>query len=100
MRISDWSSDVCSSDHAEGTSSETETKGVTEMKTADRGLKHTCSECACKYYDLGRKGAVCPKCGGQPIVNALPRSGRAVKQPRRTFPVPSDRKSTRLNSSH
>lgn len=59
------------------------------MKTADRGLKHTCSECACKYYDLGRKGAVCPKCGGQPIVNALPRSGRAVKPPRRTFPVPS-----------
>ena len=46
------------------------------MTASQRGSKHVCSDCATKYYDLGKKGATCPKCGGKPIVSALPRSGR------------------------
>jgi hypothetical protein len=33
------------------------------MDRVDRGLKHTCSECAAKYYDLRMKVDACPKCG-------------------------------------
>lgn len=59
---------------------------VSSMTPAQRGLKHVCSECACKYYDLGRKKATCPKCGGQPVQQQLPSSGRPAKRaPRRTF---------------
>ena len=53
---------------------------VSAMTTSERGGKHVCSECACKYYDLGKKGAACPKCGGAPIEKQLPRSGRPVKK--------------------
>lgn len=59
-------------------------EGTQEMNISERGLKHVCSACACKYYDLGRKDARCPKCGGEPILGALPSSGRPVKRPRRT----------------
>ena len=56
------------------------------MTARQRGSKHLCSECACKYYDLGKKNATCPKCGGQPIGQQLPSSGRqAKKSPRRVF---------------
>lgn len=59
---------------------------VSTMTASQRGTKHVCSECACKYYDLGKKGAVCPKCGSQPIELQLPSSGRpAKKSPRRIF---------------
>ena len=27
------------------------------------GLKHTCYQCGCKFYDLNRPRVVCPKCG-------------------------------------
>lgn len=27
------------------------------------GTKHVCMACACKFYDLNRPEAVCPKCG-------------------------------------
>jgi uncharacterized protein (TIGR02300 family) len=57
---------------------------VSTMTVLQRGAKHVCSDCACKYYDLGKKGAACPKCGGQPILQQLPRSGRPVKKSRRT----------------
>ena len=59
---------------------------ISTMTAVQRGAKHVCSDCACKYYDLGKKGAACPKCGGQPIVQPLPRSGRPVKKsPRKAF---------------
>lgn len=55
------------------------------MKASDRGLKHVCSACACKYYDLGNKGALCPKCGGTAEPDKLQASGRPVKKSRRTM---------------
>ncbi|MCH7665765.1 MAG: FYDLN acid domain-containing protein [Acidobacteria bacterium] len=27
------------------------------------GTKHECPSCGTKYYDLGKAGAPCPKCG-------------------------------------
>lgn len=53
---------------------------VSAMTVSRRGSKHVCSECACKYYDLGKKGASCPKCGGQPTMPQLPRGGRPPKK--------------------
>ena len=53
---------------------------ISAMTVAQRGSKHVCSDCACKYYDLGKKGASCPKCGGQPVEQQLPRSGRPAKK--------------------
>lgn len=47
---------------------------------AEHGAKHVCSDCAAKFYDLGRKGATCPKCGGRPLVDSLPSSGRPASR--------------------
>lgn len=59
---------------------------VSAMTGAQRGSKHVCSECGCKYYDLGKKGAVCPKCSAPPIGQKLQSSGRPAKRSsRRTF---------------
>src|SRR3546814_6606715 len=49
----------------------------TTLFRSDRGLKHVCSACACKYYDLGNKGALCPKCGGTAEPVKLQASGRS-----------------------
>jgi rubrerythrin len=37
-----------------------------DMNTSDRGLKHVCSKCATKYYDLKREVVTCPRCGAKP----------------------------------
>ncbi len=59
---------------------------VSTMTTAQRGAKHVCADCACKYYDLGKKGAACPKCGGAAVAKKLQSSGRPVKKSsRRSF---------------
>lgn len=59
---------------------------VQTLTNAQRGAKHTCSDCACKYYDLGKSGAACPKCGGAAIEKKLQSSGRPVrKSSRRSF---------------
>jgi hypothetical protein len=56
------------------------------MTPLQRGAKHICADCACKYYDLGKTGAVCPKCGGAPVAKQLQSSGRPVKKTsRRSF---------------
>ena len=54
------------------------------MNPMDRGAKHVCPECECKYYDL--KGAVvaCPKCGAKPLPSKLPKSSGRSKDARRT----------------
>ena len=57
---------------------------IASMTAAQRGLKHICSDCACKFYDLGTKGALCPKCGGQRITAKLQASGRPVKRSARS----------------
>ena len=36
------------------------------MDRADRGRKHSCPGCAAKFYDLGKPGAACPRCGAKP----------------------------------
>lgn len=33
------------------------------MANAELGAKQLCPSCASKFYDLGRRPAVCPKCG-------------------------------------
>lgn len=35
------------------------------MANAELGAKQLCPACASKFYDLGRRPAVCPKCGEQ-----------------------------------
>lgn len=35
------------------------------MDRVERGRKHSCPDCAAKFYDLGRQGAACPKCGAK-----------------------------------
>jgi uncharacterized protein (TIGR02300 family) len=48
------------------------------MSASDLGSKHVCPECATKYYDLKKPGAVCPKCGAQPLVAPPPRPPRRL----------------------
>lgn len=31
-------------------------------KESSLGKKHTCFSCGCRFYDLGRADAVCPRC--------------------------------------
>ncbi|WP_367575964.1 TIGR02300 family protein [Pelagibius sp. Alg239-R121] len=50
------------------------------MTTLNRGAKHTCPECAIKYYDLGREPVVCPKCGSKPILASVLKTGRSAKR--------------------
>jgi hypothetical protein len=59
-------------------------KGIATMNASERGLKHLCADCGCKYYDLGKTAAACPKCGGQPAPVKLVRSGRPVKKSSRS----------------
>jgi hypothetical protein len=33
---------------------------------AELGTKFECAECGTKFYDLGKPGAVCPKCSTPP----------------------------------
>jgi hypothetical protein len=53
---------------------------VSTMTAATRGAKHVCSDCACKYYDLGKKGANCPKCSGQPTEHQLLSRARPARK--------------------
>jgi hypothetical protein len=55
------------------------------MVAAKHGAKHVCSDCTCKYYDLGIKNAVCPKCGGQPVMESLPRGRQPATSRRASF---------------
>jgi DNA-directed RNA polymerase subunit RPC12/RpoP len=50
-----------------------------DMSKSDLGLKHVCSECATKYYDLRSEIVACPKCGAKP----LPVKLRKAAQPAR-----------------
>ena len=38
------------------------------MDKIDRGKKHTCSECMCKFYDFNKDIVICPKCGKEQIL--------------------------------
>ncbi|WP_193369164.1 FYDLN acid domain-containing protein [Pelagibius marinus] len=52
------------------------------MERSERGRKHLCPDCECKYYDLNKKTVTCPKCGAKPAPQKLPRSGRPVRASR------------------
>lgn len=52
------------------------------MNKSDRGLKHVCAECGCKYYDLKRKVVACPKCGVKEPVKKPTRPGRPARSGR------------------
>lgn len=57
------------------------------MERNERGLKHLCPECDCKYYDMLKAVIACPKCGAKPAPPKLLRSNRPV----RTSKTPSFR---------
>jgi len=42
----------------------------------DYGNKYICFECGCKFYDLKKKVALCPKCGADQEVSHKKRKGR------------------------
>jgi uncharacterized protein (TIGR02300 family) len=50
------------------------------MKASERGSKHICPKCACKYYDLGNETVTCPSCGAKPPVAKLARSVPSAKR--------------------
>jgi hypothetical protein len=59
------------------------------MERAGRGRKHSCSDCAAKFYDLGRLDAACPKCGVKLPAEKpkAPRSGQSRRSaPFRRYP--------------
>lgn len=58
------------------------------MAPADRGTKHTCPDCAAKYYDLKRAEVRCPKCGAKPAdrTASTRRGRRAARTPVRRYP--------------
>lgn len=49
------------------------------MDPSDRGLKHLCPDCGCKYYDMRKAAVACPKCGAKPAPAKLQRSNRPVR---------------------
>lgn len=56
------------------------------MNASDRGRKHLCPECECKYYDLKKPVVTCPKCGAKPLAPKMARSAQPVKKsPRLAF---------------
>src|SRR5271155_3012302 len=38
---------------------------VAELANPELGAKQICPTCSSKFYDLGRRPAVCPKCGAE-----------------------------------
>src|SRR3546814_958463 len=85
MRISDWSSDVCSSDLA----------GVEKLRewlAAHPGARMVVSDTLASFRD--------PDPGRKSAYMADYAVGEMLKPLTREFPIAIDRKSTRLNSSH
>jgi len=54
------------------------------MNPSQIGAKHVCADCAGKFYDLGKKQARCPKCGGKPVEQKLRSDGRPPRKARRS----------------
>jgi uncharacterized protein (TIGR02300 family) len=50
------------------------------MPNAERGAKHVCPDCACKFYDMKAETVACPKCGGTPAPVQLPRRRAHVRK--------------------
>jgi uncharacterized protein (TIGR02300 family) len=54
------------------------------MNPSDRGAKHVCPECQCKYYDLRSEVVVCPKCGAKPLPAKVRKAANTSKEAGRT----------------
>ncbi len=50
------------------------------METSICGVKHICSQCAAKYYDLRGEMVSCPKCGAQPHPPKVRKGAPAAKK--------------------
>ena len=50
------------------------------MKVSDRGRKHLCPECECKYYDLKKAVITCPRCGAKPLAPKVPKVTQSAKK--------------------
>jgi uncharacterized protein (TIGR02300 family) len=38
------------------------------MDKVDKGKKHNCLACYCKFYDFNKDIAICPKCGTEQVL--------------------------------
>src|SRR3546814_1104223 len=99
MRISDWSSDVCSSDLLDH---------VIELDVDEDALvkritgRFTCATCGEGYHDTFKQPAeegVCDKCGSTEFKRRADDNEETVRTRMAEYRA-KDRKSTRLNSSH
>jgi hypothetical protein len=52
----------------------TSIKELENMDPIVHGSKHVCSECAIKFYDLGKTVVACPKCGAKPLAAKMLKS--------------------------
>src|SRR3546814_6903253 len=103
MRISDWSSDVCSSDLAARGADlrynmEISLEDAFRGKTAQIRVPSTatCEACSGSGAEGGAQPVSCQTCHGRGRVRAQ----QGFFTIERTCPACQDRKSTRLNSSH
>lgn len=52
-------------------------------KELDRGTKHVCPSCKCKYFDLKKPVLACPICGAAPPEPEAPKAPRLAPKSRR-----------------
>jgi uncharacterized protein (TIGR02300 family) len=52
------------------------------------GKKYTCPECGCKFYDLNKPQAICPKCGIEYKEPAKSAGDKAPTRRRKKIPPP------------
>src|SRR3546814_2620700 len=106
VRISDWSSDVCSSDRVEHFVQQFQRLRVQRRRVAGRGLQHTGelqqlrelrAQRGEARVQVARQRAELPQ---QRVVDLQAAATLAGTQAQGEVDLAADRKSTRLNSSH
>ena len=55
------------------------------MSPPEWGAKHTCPECARKYYDFGKSVAACPVCGAAQPAPKVRKAAPARRPGRSSF---------------
>ena len=60
------------------------------MVTASLGTKRECTKCSAKFYDLGAKPVVCPKCGTTQKIDDKPKPAKRIEpvKPKKVIPKP------------
>ncbi|WES32195.1 FYDLN acid domain-containing protein [Varunaivibrio sulfuroxidans] len=66
---------------------------ATQVDTSALGVKHTCSKCDARFFDLNKTPAVCPKCETTVETEKKPRVRRAAKET--PAPQPSPKKTVK-----